>query len=146
MVMMALVSAVAGATYAQEAIPPAQATAQQAAPAGTTQAPAPTSPAPAATPSNTPQTKTPATTAAATTSAGPSPDLLKTARQEGYQVKVRRGTTYFCKSITPLGTRFATENCYNQDQLEMVLEKQQAQRDALQQNVCAGGGACGGGK
>jgi hypothetical protein len=145
MVMMALVSAVAGATYAQEATPPAQATAQQAAPAGTVQAPTATSPAPTATSSNAPQATTAATTTASTPT-GPSPDFLKKARQGGYQVKVRRGTTLFCKSEASLGTRFVDEKCYNQDQLEMVLEKQQAQRDALQQSVCAGGGACGGGK
>ena len=138
MVMMALVSTLAEAVYAQEApLTPAPAAAQAA---------APSSPAAAPTSSNAPPAKTPATTTAATTPAGPSPEILKKARQNGYQVKVRRGTTYFCKTAAALGTRFVDEKCFNQDQLESALERDQTQRDSLQQNVCTGGGACGGGK
>lgn len=153
---MALVSAVIGAAYAQEAPSPVQATAQQAAPAGTTtQAPARSAPAPAPTSSNStsvPQTNAPAATptaTATTTPTGPSPDILKKARRSGYHIRVRQGTTYFCRSEATIGSRFVDEQCLNQDMFEARLERQQAQKDQLQQsmNLCAtGGGACGGGK
>jgi hypothetical protein len=146
MVMMALAIGLAGAAYAQEAPTPTQA----AAPAGTVQAATPPSSATTSTPTSTPanasQAKAPATTTTATTPAGPSPALLKKARQGGYQVKVRKGNTYFCKTEAQLGTRFAQENCWNQDQFESALEKQQLQREQLNQSICSGGGSCGGGK
>lgn len=150
-VMMALASTLAGAAYAQEATAPAAATAQPAAPAGTapaatTSSPAAATPTPTSNAATASQATTPATPPAATTPAGPSPALLKKARQGGYQVKVRKGTTYFCRSVAPLGTRFAQETCVDQDSFESELERQQLQRDQLNQSVCAGGGSCGGGK
>lgn len=75
--------------------------------------------------------------------------MLKKARRNGYHIRVRQGTTYFCRSEATIGTRFVDEECLNQDMFEARLERQQAQKDQLQQsmNLCAtGGGACGGGK
>jgi hypothetical protein len=64
----------------------------------------------------------------------------------GYQKRNRGGTTVYCKSETPIGTRFANEYCYTQAD----LERMEASRVNLKQEVdrtrrtCTGGG-CGGG-
>jgi hypothetical protein len=64
----------------------------------------------------------------------------------GYQKRNRGGTTVYCKSETPVGTRFAKEYCYTQAD----LERMEASRVNLKQEVertrrtCTGGG-CGGG-
>lgn len=145
---MVLLSAVAGAAYAQEAPAPEPAVAQQAAPVGTAQTPAPTNRTPAATGSNSPQAKTPttATTMTATTPAGASPDILKKARRNGYHTRIRNGNTYFCKKEAPVGSRLVQERCMTEDMLVAAFEKQQQQRDNLRANmdVCgAKRGVCG---
>jgi hypothetical protein len=64
----------------------------------------------------------------------------------GYQKKVRGTKTVYCKSDTPVGTRFAKEYCYTQQD----LERMEASRSNTAQEVdrarrsCAGAG-CGGG-
>ena len=162
LVMVALVGALGGTAFAQEAPPPAATTAQAAAPAVTERS-ARESPAgatvPAATPNpanaptssgaaNAAQTKTSVTTTATATPTGPSPAVLKKARQNGYQVKVSKGITYFCKKSATIGSRFVNEQCVDQDRFETTLEKQQIQREQIQQsiNVCGTNlGACNGG-
>lgn len=143
---MVLVSAVAGAAYSQEAPSPAPAVAQQAAPVGTAQTPAPTNRTPAATGSNSPQAKTPTTTMAATTPAGASPDILKKARRNGYHTRIRNGNTYFCKKEAPVGSRLVQERCMTEEMLVAAFDRQQQQRDNLRANmdVCgAKRGVCG---
>jgi hypothetical protein len=64
----------------------------------------------------------------------------------GYQTRHRGKTTVYCKSETPIGTRFAKEYCYTQAD----LERMEASKVNLKQEVertrrtCTGGG-CGGG-
>jgi hypothetical protein len=150
LVMMTLVGALAGTAFAQEALPPAATVTQQAAPAVTAPAATP-NPANAPTSSsvaNASQAKAPATTTAAVTPAGPTPAVLKRARQHGYQIKVSKGITYFCKKTALIGSHFVDEKCLDQERFETTLEKQQIQRDQLNQSMglCAvNTGACGAG-
>jgi len=64
----------------------------------------------------------------------------------GYQKKAKGSTTVYCRSDTPVGTRFATEYCYSQAD----LERMEATRANIRQDVdrarrtCVGAG-CGGG-
>lgn len=64
----------------------------------------------------------------------------------GYQKKTRGSATVYCKSDTPVGTRFPKEYCYTQGELEQM----DASRGNIKQEVerarrtCTGGG-CGGG-
>jgi hypothetical protein len=64
----------------------------------------------------------------------------------GYQKKMRGTSTVYCKSDTPVGTRFAKEYCYTQQD----LERMEASRGNTVQEVerarktCIGPG-CGGG-
>jgi hypothetical protein len=64
----------------------------------------------------------------------------------GYQKKTRGTSTVYCKSDTPVGTRFAKEYCYTQQD----LERMEASRSNTVQEVerarktCVGPG-CGGG-
>jgi hypothetical protein len=63
----------------------------------------------------------------------------------GYQKKTKGTTTVYCRSDTPVGTRFPTEYCYTQSD----LERMEASRSNIRQEVdrarrtCTGGG-CGG--
>lgn len=161
LMMVTLVGALGGTAFAQEAPPPAATTAQAAAPAVTERSARESAGAtvPAATPNpanaptssgaaNAAQTKTSVTTTATATPTGPSPAVLKKARQNGYQVKVSKGITYFCKKSATIGSRFVNEQCVDQDRFETTLEKQQIQREQIQQsiNVCGTNlGACNGG-
>jgi hypothetical protein len=126
----------------------------------------PAAPAPSETSSTTTQSSATSTTTAPSTSsatstpssaavtnpaaadkpAGPSAETLKKAKQNGYYTRVRKGETFFCKKEAKLGTRFETENCMNENQLAMTLERNQAQRDQMMTTTCGGGASCGGGK
>ena len=98
--------------------------------------------APAATTAPTAPAASAATTAATTTASGaskiPSPETVKKARQAGYRSKLRKGATVFCKEQVEIGTHFSTENCINEDQLALVLDREQAQRDSLTNHSCQG--------
>jgi hypothetical protein len=65
----------------------------------------------------------------------------------GYRKKTFGDKTRYCRSDTPVGTRFAKEYCYSQAD----LERMEANKRTLQQEVernrrtCAGGGCAGGG-
>jgi hypothetical protein len=123
------------------------------------QSPAPSSaPAAAATSSSasTPQSTTssaaPASTSAASSSAsstdstptGPSPDLIKKARNEGFKPEVQKnGETIYCYKDASLGTRFETKKCVNADQLKAEIQRRQDQKDSLGRlRTCTGAG-CG---
>ena len=64
----------------------------------------------------------------------------------GYQKKTKGKSTVYCRSDTPVGTRFPTEYCYTQAD----LERMEASRSNIRQEVdrarrtCTGAG-CGGG-
>jgi len=82
-----------------------------------------------------------ATAPAATTAAAPknpTPDTMKKARMAGYHAKLRKGETLFCKEETEIGSHFSKENCINETQLLVVLDREQAQRDQLTNHTCTG--------
>ena len=62
---------------------------------------------------------------------GPSADILRSARNAGFTVKIAGGTTRFCKTEAPIGTRFVTEHCMNEQQVTLFLERAQDQREKL---------------
>ena len=62
---------------------------------------------------------------------GPSADILRSARNAGFNVKIAGGTTHFCKTEAPIGTRFVTEHCMNEQQVTLFLERAQDQREKL---------------
>jgi len=79
---------------------------------------------------------TPSTVAAAPVVAAPSPDVLKRAKLAGYRVKkLRDGTTAFCKQESHVGTRFSTNSCIDENQLEELLLRAQSQRDSMNNRV-----------
>jgi hypothetical protein len=126
---------VAGAAAAQQA--PSEA------PAG---AQAPSSPTPASTAEQPAKTEassaamssaTSAAQPAAAAATGPSPELIKDAKSNGYKIKVVRGQTRFCKSETPIGTHFPTETCLNEDQLRLSMQQAQQARDSMTQSMGA---------
>ena len=62
---------------------------------------------------------------------GPSADILRSARYAGFTIKIANGTTHFCKTEAPVGTRLAAEHCMNEQQLTLFLSRAQDQRDTL---------------
>src|ERR1700685_2160535 len=62
---------------------------------------------------------------------GPSADILRSARNAGFTVKIAGGTTHFCKSEAPIGTRLVSERCMNEEQLTLFLYRAQDQREKL---------------
>jgi hypothetical protein len=68
----------------------------------------------------------------------PTPDTMKKARMAGYHAKLRKGETLFCKEETEIGSHFSKENCIDETQLLVVLDRQQAQRDQLTNHTCTG--------
>jgi hypothetical protein len=92
-------------------------------------------PAPAASP---PVTTTFTATTAPSDATIPSPDTVKKAKQAGYHPKLRKGVTVFCKEETEIGSHFSSENCINEQQLNLALERQQAQRDQMTNHTCTG--------
>lgn len=58
--------------------------------------------------------------------------MLRQANVAGYHIrKLRQGTTVFCKEETHLGSRFSSESCIDETQLEEFLIRAQDQRDKL---------------
>jgi hypothetical protein len=62
---------------------------------------------------------------------GPSDNILRSARDAGFKIKVADGKTHFCKTSAPVGTRFETENCMNEQQVTLWLERARDQKDKL---------------
>jgi hypothetical protein len=129
LIMLALSAPV----LAQEVAPPQEPPAQPAS------APAAAAPGEAASPSG------PAGTAAANEAAA-SADK-KFAAPPGYKEKTRGGTTVYCRSQTPIGTRFATEYCYTQADLQRMEKSKQGMQDDVSRatRVCGSGQSCSGG-
>lgn len=77
-----------------------------------------------------PEKSAPVTAGAAP--ASPPPTLLKLAKLAGYHTrKLKEGTTVFCKEEAHLGSRFSTESCIDEVQLQEFLIRAQDQRDKL---------------
>jgi hypothetical protein len=62
---------------------------------------------------------------------GPSADILRSARNAGFTVKIANGKTHFCKTEAPIGTRFVSERCMNEQQVTLFLERSEDQREKL---------------
>jgi pyruvate/2-oxoglutarate dehydrogenase complex dihydrolipoamide acyltransferase (E2) component len=67
-----------------------------------------------------------------TVNGGPSADILRSARDAGFKIKIADGTTHFCKTQAPIGTRFVSESCMNEQQVTLWLSRAQDQREKLQ--------------
>jgi hypothetical protein len=62
---------------------------------------------------------------------GPSEDILRSARDAGFKIKVVNGKTHFCKTAAPVGTRFESESCMDEPTVRLWLERAQEQKDRL---------------
>ncbi len=103
--------------------------------------PAPTSAPPAETASKGEQAVAASPQKAASSSAqlatvvvngGPSADILGSARDAGFKIKIANGTTHFCKTEAPIGTRFVSESCMSEEQVTLWLSRAQDQRNKKQ--------------
>ena len=65
----------------------------------------------------------------------------------GYKKKTRDGRQVYCRNETPVGTRFPTEYCFTQEDLERIEKnKRSMQLDhATRTKMCTTGSACSGG-
>lgn len=62
---------------------------------------------------------------------GPSDDILRSARDAGFKIKIANGKTHFCKTEAPVGSRFETESCMDEPTVRLWLERAQEQKDKL---------------
>jgi hypothetical protein len=85
--------------------------------------------------SSTSSPQTAASSSAKLQNIGPSADILRSARNAGFKIKKINGTVGFCKSEAPVGTHFESESCISEQQLSLLLERAQGQRDGLQHMV-----------
>ena len=105
-------------------------------------------PAPAA--SATPESP-PAPSATPAPVAAPAPAEVAKAEEfkppKDYKVKTREGQTVYCRSQTTVGTRFPTEFCFTQVDLERIEKnKRSMQQDvSMRTKMCTTGSACSGG-
>ena len=67
-----------------------------------------------------------------TVNGGPSADILRSARNAGFNIKFAGGTAHFCKTQAPIGSRFVSESCMNEQQVTLWLARAQDQREKLQ--------------
>jgi hypothetical protein len=63
---------------------------------------------------------------------GPSADILRSARNAGFKIKVVDGKTHFCKTEATIGSRFSSESCMNEQQVTLWLDRAQDQREKIQ--------------
>jgi hypothetical protein len=126
---------------------PASATAPSAAPPASSSAPAsapatPASSTPASSAADSSDKAPPAATSGTDSTAAssdPSPEVIKAARREGFTPKKRNGVTKFCQSTAQMNTRFVTETCLNEAQLQQAIQQRQDVRNQLSQpNACVG--------
>jgi hypothetical protein len=115
---------------------PAEVTAPESVPAPAASAMPESAPAPAATPA--------AAAAAAPAAAAKPAEEFKPPKD--YKVKTREGQTVYCRSQTTVGTRFPTEFCFTQADLERIEKnKKSMQHDvSMRTKMCTTGAACGG--
>jgi len=58
----------------------------------------------------------------------------------GYSTKKKGDKTLYCRKETPIGTRFANEYCFTQEQLVRIAKSSQSMRDDVgrRQKACSG--------
>jgi hypothetical protein len=59
---------------------------------------------------------------------GPSAETIKRANAVGLRSEVRKGVTVYCWEDADTGTRFKTKKCVNENQLEDMVQRLEAQR------------------
>jgi hypothetical protein len=69
-----------------------------------------------------------ATPAEAAAPPGPSAETIKRASTVGLRAEVRKGGTVYCWEDADIGTRFKTKKCVNENQLEDMIQRLEAQR------------------
>jgi len=65
----------------------------------------------------------------------------------GYKKKKKKsGEIFYCRSETPIGSRFPQEYCFTQAQLQRMEKSKRGMQDdvAMRQRMCTTGSACGG--
>jgi len=78
-----------------------------------------------------PEAKKAASVTTIVVNGGPSSDILRSARNAGFKIKIANGTTHFCKTEAPVGTRLPAEHCMNEQQVTLFLERAEDQREKL---------------
>jgi len=107
--------------------------------------------APVAEPAAAPQAPAPAASAVAAPAAAAPLAAAPVAEEfkppSGYKKKTRDGRQVYCRNETPVGTRFPTEYCFTQTDLERIEKnKRSMQLDhSTRTKMCSTGAACGGG-
>jgi hypothetical protein len=113
---------------------PSNAAPSQSPPASDT-APPPSSSA--ATPSATSTSSTLSAESSTASASDPSPEMIKKARSEGFKAeKQKSGATLFCYKDASLGTKFETKKCITPDELQVVIDARQDQRNQLRLRTC----------
>jgi hypothetical protein len=145
-ILMALGITVTGMTWAAAGQPPADSVKPVSA------APATAPATPAAVPTSTTPTPSAPAQAAATTPAagntpapsasGPSPELVKRARSVGLTPETSHGVTRFCKKDVPVGTRFPTKSCYDEEGLTTLIDQLEYQKNEMHRGSDFCGAAC----
>jgi len=96
-----------------------------------------------ATKTSTATTTTTATSTTTTASTAPSAETIKKARTLGLNPRKRKGKTMYCQDVADIGTRFTTEHCYEEENLETITREMQATREQMQKANACGGAGCG---
>src|ERR1700683_2705417 len=66
--------------------------------------------------------------------------LSKKAREAGWRAEAHNGETVYCRDDPQVGSRFATRRCVHENQLLVLLDQAQADKDSLKSVGCNGGG------
>jgi hypothetical protein len=63
----------------------------------------------------------------------------------GFRTKTRGDKTMYCRKETVSGSRFGKEQCYTEEQLVTIAERNEAQRQEIERSrrVCASDASCG---
>jgi hypothetical protein len=93
-------------------------------------------PASAPTPA-TPAASTPAAvSASAAKTTGPSPEVIKKARQHGYHIKKKDGVLLYCREDAAVGTRISSEKCLSEDEFNALIRQNDDTTDQLRRGTC----------
>jgi hypothetical protein len=71
--------------------------------------------------------------------------MSKKARQAGWRPEAHNGETVYCRDDPQVGSRFTTRRCVHENQLLVLLEQAQFEKDALKSGSC-NGASCSAGK
>jgi hypothetical protein len=62
----------------------------------------------------------------------------------GYKTRHRGENTFYCRKSTEIGSRFPVESCYTKEQLELLLVRNEEQRQEIERQlrVCSNAATC----